>query len=87
MARQFAVASVVAVAALTLGGLVSPVVAADVRIGVNIGPPPVVVAPAAPVFVAPPPPVVVAPGVLDLMAPELRRRPGIAPRVHHCTSR
>src|SRR5438094_4045282 len=63
MARQFAVASVVAVAALTLGGLVSPVVAADVRIGVNIGPPPVVVAPAAPVFVAPPPPVVVAPGV------------------------
>ena len=62
MARQFAVASLVAVAVLTLG-FVSPVVAADVRIGVNIGAPPVVVAPAAPVVVAPPPPVVVAPEV------------------------
>lgn len=64
MTRRFAVTSVVAVAVLlTLGGLVSPVSAADVRIGVNIGAPPVVVAPPAPVVVAPPAPVVLAPGV------------------------
>jgi hypothetical protein len=57
------IVSAVAVRALALGGAVSPAAAADVRIGVNIGPPPVVVAPPAPVVVAPPAPVVIAPGV------------------------
>jgi hypothetical protein len=49
---------------VSLGGALSPVAAADVRIGVNVGVPGVVVAPPAPVFVAPPAPVVVAPPVV-----------------------
>ena len=47
---------------LALGGALSPAAAADVRVGVHIGAPPVFVAPPAPVFVAPPAPVVIAPG-------------------------
>ena len=63
MIRRLAVTSVVAVAlVLTVGGLPSTV-AAEVRVGVNIGVPPVFVAPPPPVVVAPPPPVLVAPGV------------------------
>ena len=64
MTRRFIVVTVVMLGVLALGGALSSVTAADVRIGVNIGPPPVVVAPPAPVFVAPPAPVVVAPPVV-----------------------
>jgi hypothetical protein len=54
-------ASVMIVGALIVCGFVAPASAADVRIGVNIGAPPVVVAPPAPVVVTRPAPVVVAP--------------------------
>jgi hypothetical protein len=64
MSRWLIVVGVLVMAVVTAGGALSPVGAADVRIGVNIGPPPVVVAPPAPVVVVPPPaPVVIAPGV------------------------
>src|SRR5216117_2399716 len=62
MTRRFIVVTVVMLGVLALGGALSSVIAADVRIGVNIGGPPVVVAPP-PVFVAPPAPVVITPGV------------------------
>jgi hypothetical protein len=62
MTRFIAVVSMFALGVLTLGGALSPVAAADVRIGVNIGVPGVVVAPPPPVIVAPPPPMVIAPG-------------------------
>jgi hypothetical protein len=70
MTRWIVAVSIVALGVASLGGMCSPAAAADVRIGVNVGvPAPVVVAPAAPVYVAPapvyaasPPPVVVAPG-------------------------
>jgi hypothetical protein len=50
---------------LAVGGALTSVAAADVRIGVNVGVPGVVVAPPPPVVVAPVPvaPVVIAPGV------------------------
>jgi hypothetical protein len=56
------VVSMVTLGVVALGGAFSPVAAADVRIGVNIGVPGFVVAPPAPVFVAPPAPVVIASG-------------------------
>jgi hypothetical protein len=62
MIRRIFSVSVVSLGVLTFGGMLSPAAAADVRIGVNIGAPPIVVAPPAPVYVAPPAPVVVAPG-------------------------
>lgn len=61
MSRWLIVVGVLVAAVVTVDGALAPVGAADVRIGVNIGPPPVVVAPPAPVVVAPPVPVVVAP--------------------------
>ena len=61
MTRRLLV-SIFGLGILALGGALSPAVAADVRIGVNIGAPPVFVAPPVPVFVAPPAPVVIAPG-------------------------
>ena len=63
MTGKIFVVSLFGLGALALGGTFSPAAAADVRIGVNIGAPPVFVAPRARVFVAPPAPVVVAPGV------------------------
>jgi hypothetical protein len=63
MPRRFA-ASMMTVAGLIVCAAVAPASAADVRIGVNIGPPPVVIAPPAPVVVARPAPVVVAPPVV-----------------------
>jgi hypothetical protein len=65
---RWIVSSTFALGVLTLGGALWPAAAADVRIGVHIGVPGVVVAPPPPVVVAPapvvvaPPPVVVAPG-------------------------
>jgi len=69
MTRRFIVVTVVMLGVLALGGALSSVTAADVRIGVNIGAPPVVVAPPPPVFVAPPAPVVVAPPAPVVIAP------------------
>lgn len=68
MTRRFIVVTVVMLGVLALGGALSSVTAADVRIGVNIGAPPVVVAPP-PVYVAPPAPVVVAPLAPVVIAP------------------
>jgi|SRR5438128_1354356 len=68
MTRRFIVVTVVMLGVLALGGALSSVIAADVRIGVNIGGPPVVVAPP-PVFVAPPAPVVVAPPAPVVITP------------------
>jgi len=62
-------ASVMIVGALIVCGFVAPASAADVRIGVNIGAPPVVVAPPPPVVVAPPAPVVVAPPAPVVIVP------------------
>jgi hypothetical protein len=53
MTRWILAVSVFALGALSVGGASSPAAAADVRIGVNIGVPPVVVAPPAPVVIAP----------------------------------
>jgi len=53
MTRRFIVVTVVMLGVLAWGGARSSVTAADVRIGVNIGGPPVVVAPPAPVVIAP----------------------------------
>ena len=53
MNRWIVVVSMVALGVVALGGTLSPVAAADVRIGVNIGIPGVVVAPPAPVVIAP----------------------------------
>lgn len=59
MTRSIFVA-VVSLGVLAVGGALSPAASADVRVGVHIGVPGVVVAPPAPVIVAPP--VVIAPG-------------------------
>jgi hypothetical protein len=59
MTRWIAALSVFTLGVLAVGAF-APADAADVRIGVNIGVPAVVVAPPAPVVVAPP--VVIAPG-------------------------
>ena len=69
MTRRFIVVTVVMLGVLALGGALSSVTAADVRIGVNIGAPAVVVAPPPPIYVAPPAPVVVAPPVPVVIAP------------------
>jgi len=53
MTRRFIVVTVVMLGVLAWAGARSSVTAADVRIGVNIGGPPVVVAPPAPVVIAP----------------------------------
>ena len=62
MTRWIVVVSIFTLGVVALGGALSPVAAADVRIGVNIGVPGVVVAPPVPVVVPPAPPVVIAPG-------------------------
>jgi hypothetical protein len=54
---------------LVIGGALTPAAAADVRIGVHVGAPPVFVAPPAPVVVAPPAPVFVAPPAPVVIAP------------------
>ncbi|MGH6689302.1 MAG: hypothetical protein ACREF4_01280 [Gammaproteobacteria bacterium] len=59
MARSILL-SMFSLGVLAIGGALSPAAAGDVRIGVHIGGPPVVVAPPAPVYVAPP--VVIVPG-------------------------
>ena len=61
MTRKVFASSLIALGVLALGGALAPAAAADVRIGVHLGAPPVIVAPPAPVVVAPPAPVVVAP--------------------------
>jgi hypothetical protein len=60
MTRWIGALGILMLGVLVVGGALAPADAADVRIGVNIGVPPVVVAPPAPVVVAPP--VVIAPG-------------------------
>ena len=62
MTRSIVVVALFTLGVVALSGALSPAAAADVRIGVNIGVPGVVVAPPIPVVVAPPPPVVIAPG-------------------------
>ena len=61
MTRWIVAVSIFTLGVVALGGALSPAAAADVRVGVNIGVPGVVVVPPAPVVVAPP--VVIAPGV------------------------
>ena len=77
MTRSTAVALALSCGMLT-GVLAAPASGADVRIGVNVGVPPVVVAPPAPVVVAPRRPVVVAPApVVVAPAPPVVVAPGV----------
>ena len=63
MTRWIVAVSIFALGVVALGGALSPAAAADVRVGVHIGVPGIVVAPPAPVVVVPAPPVVIATGV------------------------